>query len=132
AQVGALHVLLAEDHALNQIMIRIMLEAAGHRVDIVENGRHAINAVLTKPYDVVLMDISMPEMDGLEATRRIRRLDGRVSQIPIIALTAHAMAGDREKCMAAGTSDYLSKPVHARGLIMALEQQSRSGYLASA
>jgi PAS domain S-box-containing protein len=128
----ALRVLLAEDHALNQIMIRIMLEAAGHQVDVVENGRLAINAVVTKPYDVVLMDVSMPEMDGLEATRRIRRLDGRVSEIPIIALTAHAMAGDRDKCISAGMTDYLSKPIHAQSLMLALDQQSRAGYLASA
>jgi PAS domain S-box-containing protein len=119
---GALRILLAEDHVLNQMMIRVMLEAAGHQVEVVDDGLQAVAAVRSKPYDVVLMDISMPELDGVQATRRIRELDGPESQVPIIALTANAMKGDREKFLAAGMSDYLSKPVHIKSLIMALER----------
>ena len=88
--------LVAEDHPLNQVMIRVMLESAGHQVDLVETGMQALDAVRTRPYDIVLMDISMPDMDGVQATRRIRELEGPESQIPIIALTANAMKGDRE------------------------------------
>jgi PAS domain S-box-containing protein len=119
----AMRILLAEDHALNQMMIRIMLEAAGHQVEVVDDGLQAVHAVRSKPYDVILMDISMPEMDGVQATRRIRELEGPESQIPIIALTANAMKGDREKFLAAGMTDYLSKPIHIKSLIMALERQ---------
>jgi PAS domain S-box-containing protein len=120
---AALNVLVAEDHPLNQSMIRVMLEAVGHRVDIVETGVQAVNAVQSKAYDVILMDISMPEMDGVQATRAIRQLKGPEGQVPIIALTANAMKGDREKFLGAGMSDYLSKPIHIRQLLGALERQ---------
>lgn len=118
-----MRILLAEDHVLNQMMIRIMLEAAGHVVDVVDNGVHALFAVRKNSYDVVLMDVSMPEMDGVEATRRIRGLDGPESRIPIIALTANAMKGDREKFLAGGMTDYLSKPIHIKDMITAIERQ---------
>jgi PAS domain S-box-containing protein len=127
----AMRILLAEDHALNQMMIRIMLEAAGHQVEVVDDGLQAVDAVRSKSYDVVLMDISMPEMDGVQATRRIRELDGPESQVPIIALTANAMKGDREKFLSAGMSDYLSKPIHIKSLIMALERQRGQSRAAS-
>jgi len=119
----AMRILLAEDHALNQMMIRIMLEAAGHQVEVVDDGLQAVHAVRSRPYDVVLMDISMPELDGVQATRRIRELEGPERRIPIIALTANAMKGDREKFLAAGMTDYLSKPIHIKSLIRALERQ---------
>ncbi len=126
-RTSAMRILLAEDHVMNQMMIRIMLEAAGYAVQVVDNGLQALNAVQVNSYDVVLMDISMPEMDGVEATRRIRWLEGPVNRVPIIALTANAMNGDREKFLAAGMTDYLSKPIHARDLITAIER-CRLGY----
>ena len=92
-------------------------------VDLVETGMQALDAVRARPYDVVLMDISMPEMDGIQATRKIRQLEGPQSQVPIIALTANATKGDREKYLGAGMTDYLSKPIHIRSLIAALERQ---------
>jgi PAS domain S-box-containing protein len=123
--VVPMRVLLAEDHALNQLMIRVMLETVGHQVDVVENGLLAVEAVATKTYDVVLMDVSMPEMDGVQATHHIRKLPSPRSQIPIIALTANAMKGDREKFLAVGMTDYLSKPIHIKSLIGALERHRR-------
>jgi CheY-like chemotaxis protein len=128
----AMRILLAEDHVLNQMMIRVMLEAAGHQVEVVDDGLQAVAAVRSKPYDVVLMDISMPELDGVQATRRIRELDGPESRVPIIALTANAMKGDRERFLAAGMTDYLSKPIHMKSLIMALERQRGQSRAASA
>ena len=104
-------------------MIRVVLEAAGHVVRVVDNGLQALDAVKSNVYDVILMDISMPEMDGVEATRCLRRLEGPESRVPIIALTANAMTGDREKFLAAGMTDYLSKPIHIKSLLAAIERQ---------
>ncbi len=87
-----------------------MLLEAGHEIHVVENGRDAIEAVLEGDFDVVLMDAHMPEMDGIQATKAIRSLDGEKKNIPIIALTANAMVGDREKYLASGMNDYVSKP----------------------
>lgn len=119
---ASLSILVAEDNPLNQVMIRTVLEAVGHRVHLVETGLQALNAVSDANYDLVLMDISMPEMDGVQATRQIRQLEGTASQIPIIALTANAMKGDREKFISAGMSDYLSKPINVRELLLTIEQ----------
>jgi two-component system, sensor histidine kinase len=105
-----LNILLAEDNQINQEIAVANLEDAGHHVDVVENGEEAVNAVATGTYDVVLMDVHMPVMDGIEATKAIRQLAGDKSSIPIIALTANAMVGDREKYIAAGMNDYASKP----------------------
>jgi PAS domain S-box-containing protein len=104
-------VLLAEDNPINQMVIQRILEAKGMCVDIVSNGKEAINAVVNVPYDIILMDVSMPEMDGMTATKNIRQLPGAVSKIPIVALTAHTLSGDRERILDSGMNDYLTKPI---------------------
>ncbi len=113
-------VLLAEDNHENQILVRTILQRVGYRVDVVTNGREAVDAVIARNYDLVLMDIEMPGMDGAEAARAIRNLEGPASQMPIIALTAHAMAGDRERFMALGMTGYISKPVRVGNLRQAV------------
>lgn len=105
-------ILLAEDNSANQMVIKSILEFASLQVDVVANGYEAIEAVTTLPYDIVLMDISMPEMDGMTATKEIRKLNSNVKNIPIIALTAHTLSGDKERFIAAGMNDYLSKPIN--------------------
>ena len=93
-----------------------MLEKAGHRVDVAGNGREVLEMLLEKPYDMVFMDVQMPEMDGYETTRAIRTMANEFGRLPVIAMTAHAMKGDRDKCIAAGMDDYLSKPVNSKEL----------------
>ena len=110
-----MRVLLAEDHATNQYLIDAYLRAAGHSVVMVANGGEAVAAAARGGFDVVLMDVQMPELDGLAATRAIRALPGPAARVPIIALTANAMPGDREACLAAGMNDYLSKPIDVGG-----------------
>lgn len=107
-----LEILLAEDSRTNQLLAVALLTKAGHSVDLVETGREAVEQTARKNYDVVLMDIQMPEMDGLEATRAIRKRESKTKQhIPIIAMTAHAMKGDEERCLSNGMDGYLSKPI---------------------
>ncbi|HVH08604.1 MAG TPA: response regulator [Gemmatimonadales bacterium] len=116
----ALYILLAEDNPVNQQVATAMLVKRGHQVDVVANGREALDAVVAHDYDVVLMDVQMPEMDGFEATQRIRALP-RGQTLPIIALTAHALSGERERCLAQGMSGYLAKPFKAHELFAAVE-----------
>ena len=115
--------LLAEDDPINQELTRALVEARGWAIDCVGNGRAAWEAVAEDDYDLVLMDVQMPEMDGMEATRRIRAAEKETGRprLPIIALTAHAMAQDKEACLAAGMDAYLSKPLHANDLYEAIE-----------
>jgi signal transduction histidine kinase/CheY-like chemotaxis protein len=117
-----LRVLLVEDNLVNQRLATRMLEKRGHRVVLAANGREAIEILEKAKFDLVFMDIQMPEMDGIEATRAIRRKEiGTDRRLPVIALTAHAMKGDREKCIAAGMDDYLPKPIRPQELDEILE-----------
>jgi CheY-like chemotaxis protein len=100
----------------------MMLKKLGFQVHTASNGIEAVSAVRELPFDAILMDVSMPEMDGLQATRAIRKLAGPQSQIPIIALTAHTMSGDREKAIAAGMNDYLEKPIIRERLVEAVDK----------
>ncbi len=111
AATRALHVLVAEDNKINQQLVAMMLRNVGHKVDVVENGEEAVEAVRTGIYDVVLMDVQMPLLDGKQATERIRALPPPANRVTIIAVTAHAMAGAREEYLAAGMDDYLPKPI---------------------
>ena len=115
-----LRILVAEDNQVNQMLITIQIEKAGHRCDVVGNGLEAVEALSRTPYDLVLMDIQMPEMDGPTATRKIRQLPGAVAGIPIIAVTANAMEGHREEYLANGMNDYVSKPIDPRLLMEAI------------
>jgi PAS domain S-box-containing protein len=140
AETG-LHILLAEDEPSGQLFIKRLLQSAGHRVTVAENGKDALNLLPEHDFDCVLMDIQMPIMDGVQATKRIREMEREAegsegqekdtgqdipvsqnSSIPIIALTAHAMAGDREKFLEQGLNDYLAKPVDKEELLAALER----------
>jgi two-component system, sensor histidine kinase and response regulator len=117
-----LRVLLAEDNAINRELVVRLLSKRGHTVVVAANGKQAISAFETQGFDVVLMDVQMPEMDGFEATAAIRQKEKAIGpRVPIIALTAHAMKGDRERCLAGGMDGYLSKPVQAEDLINAVE-----------
>jgi len=119
----SLRVLVAEDNAVNQKLVARLLEKRGHFVKIVENGREALESLEQESYDLILMDVQMPEMDGFEATGELRRLEKQSGRhTPVIALTAHAMKGDRERCLAAGMDGYLSKPIRAPELDELLEK----------
>jgi CheY-like chemotaxis protein/HPt (histidine-containing phosphotransfer) domain-containing protein len=130
-----LHVLLAEDNPVNRKLVTTLLQQRGHHVKAVENGRMAVDAVAPgsgTPFDLVLMDLQMPEMGGLEATRAIRECEDGTRRLPLIALTAHAMQGDRERCLAAGMDGYLSKPIDVDELIAAVERYADGSVPSSA
>jgi two-component system cell cycle response regulator DivK len=110
------HILLVEDNEMNRDMLSRRLQRKGYTVDLAVDGPEGIAKATTEQYDLVLMDMSLPEIDGWEATRRIRATDGGRT-VPIIALTAHAMHGDREKALAAGCNDYDTKPVELERLL---------------
>ncbi len=132
AQMGQrhpLHILLAEDHPTNQKLALRILDRLGYRADVAANGLEVLAAIQRQHYDVVLMDMQMPEMDGLEATRHIRRQEKEDGDehLCIIAMTANAMQGDRELCLAAGMDDYVSKPIRVELLVEALNQVKGHG-----
>ena len=119
----ALRILLAEDNMVNRKLAQRLLEHQGHHVMAAEDGQEALRMLERNPVDVVLMDVQMPGMDGLEATRTIREREaGGGKHLPIVALTAHAMAGDREECLAAGMDAYVSKPIQVRELLRVLQE----------
>jgi two-component system sensor histidine kinase/response regulator len=122
-KAASIRILLVDDHPVNRKLALILLERAGHKVDLAENGRQAVDAVQNNHYDAVLMDVQMPEMDGFEATHVIRSRETFGQHLPIIAMTAHAMKGDRERCLAAGMDDYVSKPLQPEELFAALARQ---------
>ncbi|MGG6242071.1 response regulator [Nodosilinea sp. AN01ver1] len=118
----ALRILLAEDHLVNQKLALLMLQRLGYRADVVGNGLEVLEALQRQPYDVVLLDVQMPEMDGLEAARRIHQTYAPQTRPHLIAMTANAMQGDREKCLSAGMHDYISKPIRLEALAQVLSQ----------
>ena len=119
-QLQPLRILVADDVEVNRQVASSMLRKRGHHVTMVVNGREALEIVLRERFDVIVMDVQMPEMDGVEATRRIRA-DGRFNDLPIIALTAHALAEERERCLAGGMSGFVTKPFKAHELFAAVE-----------
>jgi CheY-like chemotaxis protein len=119
----SLRILLAEDNLINQKVASRLLERAGHTVRVVSTGSAAVDTIEGEDFDLILMDVQMPEVDGYEATRRIRsRGSARLANIPIIALTAHAMEGHQEQCLAAGMNDFLTKPLQFDVLLDKLER----------
>jgi len=122
------NVLLAEDNEVNQLVAVALLEACGLQVDVAQTGAQAVAATRRSHYDLLLMDCQMPEMDGFAATVEIRRHDAnRRKRMPIFALTAHAMDGDRERCLAAGMDDYLAKPFDRERLYQVLHRMLHAG-----
>ncbi len=125
--VGSLNVLVVEDNAVNRMIAVRLLEMRGHRAEVASDGQEALKAVASRRFDLILMDIQMPEMDGFQATAAIRRQEAPGQRVPILALTAHAMKGDRERCLDAGMDGYLSKPVQAAELCAAIENAMVTG-----
>jgi CheY-like chemotaxis protein/HPt (histidine-containing phosphotransfer) domain-containing protein len=115
-------ILLAEDNATNQLVALGILKKLGLQADVAENGLECLKSLKSKTYDLILMDIQMPEMDGIAATRHIRKSTAVYNTIPIVAMTAHAMQGDRERFLAAGMNDYVTKPVSPQSLAAALDR----------
>ncbi|WLT31212.1 ATP-binding protein [Geothrix sp. PMB-07] len=122
AELGAPRLLLAEDNPVNQRLALAVLKKCGYEVDAVSNGLEALNAAMAHSYGLILMDCQMPEMDGYEATRRIRERQVGRQRTPIVALTAHAMVGDREQCLECGMDDYLTKPLRPDALVATLNK----------
>ena len=130
AWAGEIHlkgrVLVAEDNPANQMIIQSLLGRLGLSVDVVADGLEAVNAASNRPYDLILMDIGMPEMDGVAATRIIRTLEGPMARVPIVAVTAHVMRGERESLLTQGLDDYLSKPIDRTALLDCLTRWLKS------
>jgi CheY-like chemotaxis protein len=113
-----LRILLTEDNVVNQLVGRGILEKGRHTVVVAGNGKEALRLLEEQPFDLVVMDVQMPEMDGFEATAAIRENEKRTGEhMPIIAMTAHAMTGDRERCIAAGMDSYITKPINGSALL---------------
>ncbi len=127
AEKPVLRLLVAEDNIVNQKLAMAMLSRLGYTVDLADTGRKAVMAARKENYALILMDMQMPEMDGLEATREIRLLDGPIAQVPIIALTANAMQSDQNACRAAGMNDFLSKPFTREMLVTCLARWIPTG-----
>ena len=123
---GALRILLAEDNKLNQVVTTSLLEADGHSVVTADNGYEALEAVESGSFDLVLMDVRMPRMDGLEATAQLRRREAGDAHLPIVGLTANVMKGDREQCLASGMDDYIAKPIRKEQLLTAVSRYTPS------
>ena len=122
---AGLNVLLTEDNPVNQLTATTMLKKLGHKVDVANNGLEALEKLAENDYDIVFMDVQMPEMDGMTATARIRDDEKETGKhIPIVAMTAHAMQGDREKCLDGGTDEYVSKPIRRKDLKAVIERVS--------
>jgi len=122
-----MRILLAEDNPVNQKVASRILEKGGYQVDVVANGREAVEAFQNSSYDLVFMDVQMPELDGFEATRVIREKEkGSERHIPIIAMTAHAMKGDRERCLEAGMDDYIPKPIQPKDMFEVIDKWANS------
>jgi PAS domain S-box-containing protein len=120
----SLRILLAEDTPANQKLVQYILAKRGYTVEIASNGQEAVRLLERRDFDLILMDVQMPVMDGLQATATIRRLDSPKAHVPIVAMTAHAMKGDQQRCLQAGMNDYISKPVSSRDLIALVERVS--------
>jgi len=117
-----LRVLVAEDNIVNQRLAAAFITRRGHDAVVVSNGREAVDTWTREAVDGIFMDVQMPEMDGFEATSRIRDLErGRATHVPIVAMTAHAMSGDRDRCLEAGMDDYVTKPISLREIDRVLQ-----------
>jgi CheY-like chemotaxis protein len=124
---GHLRILLAEDNAVNQKLAGFLLAKRGHTVAVAANGKQVLNMLQAQQFDLILMDVQMPEMDGLETTAAIRRQEeGGGRHIPIIAMTAHTMVGDRERCLTSGMDGYVSKPLRKDELYRAVEDSMKA------
>jgi two-component system sensor histidine kinase/response regulator len=124
---NGLRILLAEDNAINRALAAAILEKRGHSLVHAANGREAVEAAAREAFDLIFMDVQMPEMDGFEATNRIRQSEkGSGRHLPIVAMTAHAMTGDRERCLAAGMDDYISKPLKKEDILKILDTIPKS------
>jgi CheY-like chemotaxis protein/HPt (histidine-containing phosphotransfer) domain-containing protein len=125
---SSLKILLAEDNVINQTFVIRVLEKKGHRVTVANNGKEAVAAFEKQPFDLILMDVQMPEMNGIEASELIREKEKNTDTcIPIIAMTAHAIKGDREKFLETGMDDYISKPIDTKTLIETIEKITTNG-----
>jgi CheY-like chemotaxis protein len=121
-----LRVLVVEDNQVNQLLVTTILAKAGMRAEVAGNGVEAVQAVHQRNFDVILMDMQMPEMDGLEATRRIRQLGAMGRSVPIIAMTANAMQEDRRRCLEAGMNDFVAKPIDSAELLRKIAAHCRA------